>query len=93
MSKYSPKNLLNKEPVVLAAAVVVVLNTLSLLGVVTVSVDQLSAINAAVVTVLALFTRQSVTPNQKVVFTKADVKALVDNLLYGDGTDDVEESE
>ncbi len=62
---YSPREILNREPAVLAGAVTVIVNALALFGVVDVSVDQLGAVNVAVVAVLSLFVRQSVTPNGK----------------------------
>lgn len=64
-SKYSPKNVLEQEPAVISGAVVVVGNALALFNAVTVSTEQLAAVNVAVATVLALFTRQAVTPNAK----------------------------
>jgi hypothetical protein len=50
------------EPVAIAAAVQAVLQVLCLLGVVTISVATLSAINIAVIAVLGLFVRSRVTP-------------------------------
>lgn len=56
---------IQKEPAVVAGAVIAVLNVLVLLHVVTLTGDQLAAINTALVAVLSLFVRQSVTPNVK----------------------------
>jgi hypothetical protein len=55
----------NVEPVAVSAAVVAVLNALVLLGVVSLTPDQVAAINAAVAAVLALIVRQRVTPTAK----------------------------
>lgn len=62
---YNPKELLTKEPAVIAGSVAVVLNVLVLLGVLDIDSDQIAGINAGTAAVLALFVRQSVTPNAK----------------------------
>lgn len=54
--------ILNKEPVAVATAVVAVLNVLQLMGFVSLTADAVSALNIALVAVLGLFVRQSVTP-------------------------------
>lgn len=56
---------LNLEPVAVSAALVAVLNALILLGVLSLTPDQVAAINAAVVAVLALVVRNRVTPVAK----------------------------
>jgi len=61
MSRYNPRNLLEQEPAALAGAVLALLNVLVLLGL-DLSVDQLAGINTALVVVLTMFTRKSVTP-------------------------------
>lgn len=66
MSRYSPKNILEQEPAVISGAVIVAVNALALFGVVAVSADQLAGLNAGLAALLALFTRQSVTPTAKV---------------------------
>ncbi|HMV76184.1 MAG TPA: hypothetical protein PKB00_16545 [Microthrixaceae bacterium] len=66
MSRYSPKNILEQEPAVISGAVIVAVNALALFGVVTVSAEQLAGLNAGLAALLALFTRQTVTPNAKV---------------------------
>lgn len=55
----------NLEPVAVSAAVVAVLNALILLNVLSLTPDQVAAINAAVVAVLALVVRNRVTPVAK----------------------------
>lgn len=57
---------MTKEPVLIAAAVAAVLNALVALHTFTLSTDQLSVVNIAVVAVLALFVRSQVTPVNKV---------------------------
>ncbi len=59
---YDIKNLLQKEPVALAAAIIAILNVLQLTGVVALNGDTVSAINIALVAVLGLFARQASTP-------------------------------
>jgi uncharacterized membrane protein (Fun14 family) len=66
MSRYSPKNILEQEPAVISGAVIVAVNALALFGVVAVSADQLAGLNAGLAALLALFTRQTVTPTAKV---------------------------
>lgn len=65
MGIYSPKNVLEKEPAVVSGAVVAVVNALVLLNVVTLGAEQLAGANVAMVAVLSLLVRQSVTPNAK----------------------------
>lgn len=60
---YSPKNLLRKEPAVIAGAVIVVLQAVVMFGLFTMTTNQLAAVNAALVSVLSLFVRSRVTPN------------------------------
>ena len=50
----------------IAAWSLVAVNALALFGVVTVSAEQLAGLNAGLAALLALFTRQTVTPNAKV---------------------------
>ena len=57
--------LIRREPAVISGALVAVLNVLVLLDVVALSGDQLAAIDAAAVAVLALFVRANVTPTVK----------------------------
>lgn len=64
MSKYSPRNILDKEPAAISGAAVVILNGLALFGVVEVSADQLAGVNVGVAALLALFVRSSVTPTR-----------------------------
>jgi uncharacterized membrane protein (Fun14 family) len=66
MSRYSPKNILEQEPAVISGAVIVAVNALALFGVVAVSAEQLAGLNAGLAALLALFTRQTVTPTAKV---------------------------
>ncbi len=66
MSRYSPKNILEQEPAVISGAVIVAVNALTLFGVVAVSAEQLAGLNAGLAALLALFTRQTVTPTAKV---------------------------
>ena len=66
MSRYSPKNILEQEPAAISGAVIVAVNALALFGVVAVSADQLAGLNAGLAALLALFTRQTVTPTAKV---------------------------
>lgn len=56
---------MTKEPVLIAAAVAALLNALVALHAFTLSTDQLSVVNIAVVAVLALFVRSQVTPVAK----------------------------
>lgn len=56
---------LNLEPVAVSAALVAVLNALILLGVLSLTPDQVAAINAAVVAVLGVVVRNRVTPVAK----------------------------
>lgn len=53
---------MTKEPVLIAAALAAVLNMLVRLHAFTLSGDQLSVVNVAVVAVLALIVRSQVTP-------------------------------
>ena len=58
-------NPLTNEPAAVSAAVIAVVNVFALFGVVSVTPDQLAGTNTALVLVLGLFVRQSVTPNSK----------------------------
>lgn len=55
-------NPLRTEPAIISGALVAVLNALVALSVITLTAEQISAINVALVAVLAIFVRQSVTP-------------------------------
>ena len=55
-------NPLRTEPAVVAGAVLAVLQALVLLHVLDLSVDQLAGISTALIAVLTVFVRQSVTP-------------------------------
>ena len=55
-------NPLRTEPAIISGALVAVLNALVALSVITLTAEQISAINIALVAVLAIFVRQSVTP-------------------------------
>lgn len=59
-------NPLRTEPAIISGAAVAVLNALVALSVITLTAEQISAINVALVAVLAIFVRQSVTPTVKV---------------------------
>ena len=61
MSRYSPRNILEQEPAVLSGAILAVLNAAVLFGL-SLTVDQLAAINVAFVAVLTVFTRKNVSP-------------------------------
>jgi len=63
MSRYSPRNILEQEPAVLSGAILAVLNAAVLFGL-SLTVDQLAAINVALVAVLTVFTRKNVTPTE-----------------------------
>ena len=58
-------NPLRTEPAIISGALVAVLNALVALSVITLTAEQISAINVALVAVLAIFVRQSVTPTVK----------------------------
>ena len=60
--KFSPSN----EPAAWSGAILAVLNALVLLNVVALDADQIAGINIALVAVVAVFVRQSVTPNGRV---------------------------
>ena len=64
MSRYSPRNILEQEPAVLSGAILAVLNVAVLLFGLSLTVDQLAAINVALVAVLTVFTRKNVTPTE-----------------------------
>ena len=64
MSRYSPRNILEQEPAVLSGAILAVLNAAVLLFGLSLTVDQLAAINVALVAVLTVFTRKNVTPTE-----------------------------
>ena len=55
-------NPIRSEPAIISGALVAVLNALVALSVISLSAEQISAINVALVAVLAIFVRQSVTP-------------------------------
>lgn len=61
----NPLNLLNAEPVAVAAAFRSVLWALVLVGVITLDEPQLAAIAIAIEAVLALFVRSKVSPTAK----------------------------
>lgn len=63
-----------KEPAVISAALVAVLNALVLLKVIQLQEDQIAGINIALVAVLGLFVRQS-------VFTASTAQKLVDRAV------------
>ena len=56
---------LKLEPAAISGALVAVINLLVLFGVVTLTPDQIAAVNAALVAVLAVFVRNRVTPVAK----------------------------
>ena len=56
---------IKNEPALLGGAVTAVLNALVLLDVVSLSVEQITGVNVALVTVDALFVRAKVTPTRK----------------------------
>ena len=60
------KQLLRAEPALVSGALVAVLNALVALSVISLTAEQISAINVALVAVLAIFVRQSVTPTIRV---------------------------
>lgn len=62
---YSPREILNREPAAISAALIAALNVAVLLNVVALSADQLGGINTATALLLGLFTRTAVTPNVK----------------------------
>lgn len=62
---YSPREILNREPAAISAALIAALNVAVVLDVVSLSVDQLGSINTAVALLLGLFVRQSVTPTSQ----------------------------
>lgn len=53
---------LKLEPAAISGALVAVINLLVLFGVVTLTPDQIAAVNAALAAVLAVFVRSQVTP-------------------------------
>ena len=67
---YSIKNLTTKEPAAIASALIAILNTLVLLGVLALTVKQMAGINVGAVALLGLFVRQSVTPNRDVLLSR-----------------------
>lgn len=60
---YAIGNLFKQEPAAIAAVLAAVLPLLVVFGVVDMDADQIAGIEAAVVLVLGLFVRQSVTPS------------------------------
>jgi hypothetical protein len=73
-------NPFEKEPAIIGAAVVAVLNALVLLGVVSLTPEQIAGINIALVAVLGLFVRQS-------VFSQETTKRLVQRAAATGDTD------
>ena len=59
-------NPVRTEPAIISGALVAVLNALVALSVISLSAEQISSINVALVAVLALFVRQSVTPTVRI---------------------------
>ena len=59
---YSLKNFWRNEPAVIAGAGMSVFNVLALFDVIHATVQQLGAVNVAVIAILTLFTRSKVTP-------------------------------
>lgn len=53
------------EPALISGALVAILNALVALSVISLTAEQISAINVALVAVLTIFVRQSVTPTVK----------------------------
>lgn len=62
---YSPREILNREPAAISAALIAALNVAVLLGFADLTADQLGGINTSVALLLGLFTRAAVTPNVK----------------------------
>jgi len=60
---YNPLSLFQKEPAMISAALIAVLNVAQLFGLIVVTPDQSAGLNTALVLLLGLFTRQSVTAN------------------------------
>jgi len=60
------KQLPRTEPALVSGALVAVLNALVALSVISLTAEQISAINVALVAVLAIFVRQSVIPTVNV---------------------------
>ncbi|NBW09921.1 MAG: hypothetical protein EBR82_18035 [Caulobacteraceae bacterium] len=56
---------LKLEPAAISGALVAIINLLVLFGVVSLTPDQIAAVNTALAAVLAVFVRQSVTPVAK----------------------------
>lgn len=73
-------NPLDKEPAIIGAAVVAVLNALVLLQVINLEETQIAGINIALVAVLGLFVRQS-------VYSKATTQAIADRAAATGSTD------
>lgn len=53
------------EPAIISGALVAILNALVALSVISLTAEQISAVNVALVAVLTIFVRQSVTPTVK----------------------------
>lgn len=76
--------IIQKEPAVIAAAVVAVLQAVILLGFLQMSAEQLAAINIALVAVLGLFVRQTSTPTASPTLeagTSVAVKGTTDSVV------------
>lgn len=58
-------NPIRTEPALISGALVAVLNALVALSVISLTAEQISAVNVALVAVLTIFVRQSVTPTVK----------------------------
>ncbi len=75
---------IQKEPAVVSAAIVAVLNVLQMTGVVSLDGNTVSAINIALVAVLGLFVRQSSTPTSAPTLergTEVSVKGSEDTVI------------
>lgn len=83
----SLKNILQKEPVAIGAAITAVLNALVLLNVVSLDVPQITGVNIALVAILGLLTRRAVTPNPNVVLDKATTHKRFEEIVVGTSPD------
>lgn len=72
---------IRNEPALVGGAVTAVLNALVLLGVVSLSVEQITGINVAVAAGLALFVRANVTPTRTLTADERGVMAGVSGLI------------
>lgn len=76
--------LIQKEPAVVAGAVLAVLNMLQALGMITLTADALSSINLALIAVLTLFVRQTSTSTASPTLkpgTEVQVKGTTDSVV------------